>query len=321
MRALLFASAALIAAPLSAQDHSAHGVKEAPQEMDHCAMGHLPPEDCPPISDEAGDHSGHGEMHPSAHEAGRPEEMDHCAMGHLPPEKCPPKAEGVALETPDHSAMGHVDEDHSRTGHEAPESSSREPMDHSAHGAGKDKSAPGAAPESALPSRALEGPRHAADAIWGEDAMVPARRQLAKDNGGMRTGVVLVERFEARVGTDGEDGYLWDTQAWYGGDLDRLVVKSEGEGEFGGSVEDAELQALYSRAIGPFFDLQAGVRLDVEPGARRSHRADRGRIRPEDHPKPDIAAADRTGIVGAEHSRARNRRRHHQSRTRAAPSL
>ncbi|MEC8178418.1 MAG: copper resistance protein B, partial [Pseudomonadota bacterium] len=66
----------------------------------------------------------------------------------------------------------------------------------------------------------------------------------------------------------GETGYLWDAQAWYGGDLNRFVLKTEGEGEFGGAVEDAEIQALYSRAIGPFFDLQAGVRFDPEPDSR-----------------------------------------------------
>ncbi|MEE8231078.1 MAG: copper resistance protein B, partial [Qipengyuania citrea] len=48
----------------------------------------------------------------------------------------------------------------------------------------------------------------------------------------------------------------------------RFVLKTEGEGEIGGALEDAEIQALYSRAIGPFFDLQAGVRFDPEPDAR-----------------------------------------------------
>ena len=51
----------------------------------------------------------------------------------------------------------------------------------------------------------------------------------------------------------------------YGGDINRFVLKTEGEGAFGGALEDAEIQALYSRAIGPFFDLQAGVRFDPEP--------------------------------------------------------
>ena len=201
-------------------------------------------------------------------------------MGHLPPEQCPPKEPAAAQKPdpldnigmpeavdaePDHSAKDHLQ-------HGAMDQSQHGSMDHSQHAGhtmAGDKSAPGAAPESAVPARALEGPRHAADAIWGEAAMAPSREQLAKENGGMKTGMVLVERFEARFPTDdGDTGYLWDAQAWYGGDLSRFVLKSEGEGEFGASVEDAEVQALFSRAIGPFFDLQAGARLDIEPETR-----------------------------------------------------
>ena len=66
----------------------------------------------------------------------------------------------------------------------------------------------------------------------------------------------------------GEDGYVWEAQAFYGGDIHRFVIKTEGEGEFGGALENAEIQALYGRAIGPFFDLQAGLRLDLEPDTR-----------------------------------------------------
>lgn len=136
-------------------------------------------------------------------------------------------------------------------------------MGHGQGSAASDKSVPGAAPESAVPARALEGPRHAADTFWDAAAMEESRRQLARENGAMRTGMVLLERFEARIDTgDAEAGFLWDAQAWYGGDTDRFVLKTEGEGEAGGELEEAELQLLYSRAIGPFFDLQAGVRID-----------------------------------------------------------
>jgi len=230
IRVALLAGSILATSPLAAQDHSAHGDKPAAQpEMDHCAMGHLPPEKCPPRD----------EPQPA------PEpEMDHCAMGHRPPEQCPPK------DTPE-------------------EAMPMDGMDHGAHGGMSDKSAPGAAPEDAVPARAFEGPRHAADAIWGREAMEPSRKQLARENGGMTTGMVLIERLEARIATDGgEDGYVWDAQGWYGGDINRFVLKTEGEGTFGGALEDAEIQALYSRAIGPFFDLQAGVRFDPEPDSR-----------------------------------------------------
>ena len=249
MRALLFATAALITMPAYAQDHSAHGTQSKPQtEMDHCAMGHLPPDQCPPKQAE---HADHGAMDHGS--------MDHGSMNHSA-HGAQAEAEPTQSEM-DHSSMDHGQMDHGQMDHGQ--------MDHSQHGAAADKSAPGAAPESAVPARALEGPRHAADAIWGADAMAPSREHLARENGGMRTGMVLIERLEARIPTEGgEDGYLWDAQAFYGGDINRLVIKTEGEGAFGGELEDAEIQALYSRAIGPFFDLQAGVRFDPQPDTR-----------------------------------------------------
>lgn len=180
-------------------------------------------------------------------------------------------APATAQDHSGHRQMDHSQMDHSahETLQSAPEQADHSQMDHSQHGAESDKSAPGTAPENALPARALEGPLHAADAIWGTEAMASAREELARSHGGMRTGMVMIERLEARIPTDsGEDGYLWDAQAFYGGDINKLVIKTEGEGAFGGELEDTEIQALYSRAIGPFFDLQAGVRFDPEPDTR-----------------------------------------------------
>ena len=213
IRAIALVGAALWTLPLAAQDHSAHQ-----------------------------SHSGHSV---SAEPA-----MDHCVMGHLPPEQCPAKEE----KSPEEASAT---------------STTAMPMNHSGHAMPMDKSASDAAPETAIPPRALEGPRHAADAIWGADAMTPSRIALGRENGAMKTGMMLVERLEVRIPTDGGGaGYVWDAQAWYGGDINRLVLKSEGEGEFDGDLEDAEVQALFSRAIGPFFDLQAGVRFDPEPDTR-----------------------------------------------------
>ncbi len=181
-------------------------------------------------------------------------------MGHLPPEQCPPKKEEHDKPAMDHSHMNHGQADHGA-------------MDHSQHTMAQDKSAPGAAPESAVPPRALTGPLHAADAIWGAESMAQARTENHRMHGSMTTGMVMLERLEARIPAEGgEDGWLWDMQAFYGGDIDKFVIKSEGEGvfggELGGAIEDAEVQALWGHAIGPFFDLQAGVRLDLEPETR-----------------------------------------------------
>lgn len=127
-----------------------------------------------------------------------------------------------------------------------------------------------APPADAPPPAALSGPQHAADTLFGADVMAAAREQLRIEEGGFRTQMALADRFETRTG-GGEESYLWDLQGWYGGDLQKLWWKSEGEGEIGGNPEELELQALYSRAVTPFFDVQAGVRHDFRPSPERTH--------------------------------------------------
>lgn len=68
---------------------------------------------------------------------------------------------------------------------------------------------------------------------------------------------------------DGKDGYLWEGEAWLG-DLNRFVLKSKGEGTFGGEVDRAEVQALYSKALDPWWNLQAGLRQDIRPRPART---------------------------------------------------
>ncbi len=63
---------------------------------------------------------------------------------------------------------------------------------------------------------------------------------------------------------DGDNLLTWDTSGWIGRDRDKAWFRAEGEAR-GGHVEDAELWALYSRNIATFWDVQIGVRQDVEP--------------------------------------------------------
>lgn len=124
-----------------------------------------------------------------------------------------------------------------------------------------------APPPSGPPRRAFEGPEHAADAVYGAGTMALAREALARENGEFSSGTLMLERLEALI-SSGNDHYLWDVQGWYGGDIDKLWLKSEGEGAFGGEVEGAEIQALWSHATGPWFDVQAGARYDFAPDGR-----------------------------------------------------
>tara|TARA_R110002051_G_scaffold2894_10_gene15232 strand:+ start:1027 stop:1956 length:930 start_codon:yes stop_codon:yes gene_type:complete len=121
---------------------------------------------------------------------------------------------------------------------------------------------PGRPPEAPVPVTALSGPTHAADLIYGAAAMAASRRGLVVENGDIRTTAVIVDRFEVSSG-NGADSWLWDVQGWSGGDINRFWWKSEGEGEVGGNLESVEIQALYSRAVSPFWNLQTGVRQDV----------------------------------------------------------
>jgi copper resistance protein B len=102
--------------------------------------------------------------------------------------------------------------------------------------------------------------------------MERGRNILREEHGGMPANRFLVDRAETSF-RDGNDGYLLDLQAWYGGDIDKLWLKSEIEGDWGKKLEHAELQALWSHAIGPWFDLQAGGRFDAQPGPNRTHLA------------------------------------------------
>lgn len=120
------------------------------------------------------------------------------------------------------------------------------------------------------PHEAFSGPQYAADTMFDAEDMAAARKQLRIVHGGVRTQMVLADRFEARIGDD-DERFAWDLQGWYGGDIHKLWWKSEGNGELGSNPESGEIQLLYGRAVTPHFDFQAGLRHDIEPSPRRSH--------------------------------------------------
>ena len=97
--------------------------------------------------------------------------------------------------------------------------------------------------------------------------MASARAELEHEHGGGTVSKVMANLAEYQV-RDGSNGYRWDGQAWFGGDIHRFVLKSEGEGTLKEGVEAAELQALYSRAVGVYTDVQLGFRQDLEPHNR-----------------------------------------------------
>ena len=133
---------------------------------------------------------------------------------------------------PEHAAMGHCTPEAESSGKEA--SGAQMPnMDAMDHG-------------TAVPSDPDCPPEHAKMAFIGFN----------------------LAEYQARKG---RDGFRWDGEAWYGGDISRLTLKSEGEGVFGEGIEETETQLLYSRAVGPYFNAQAGIRQDLGPGPDRTY--------------------------------------------------
>ena len=57
------------------------------------------------------------------------------------------------------------------------------------------------------------------------------------------------DRLEYRA-REGKDGYLWDIQGYYGGDIDKFWFKSEGEGSF---VSYCTKSPSFLQNEGPFF--------------------------------------------------------------------
>lgn len=75
--------------------------------------------------------------------------------------------------------------------------------------------------------------------------------------------MVRIDQLEKRDASSGKP-LVWDIQGWAGYDLQKIVFKTEGE-RVNSETEQAELQVLYSQAIAPYWDIQAGIRHDFYP--------------------------------------------------------
>jgi len=63
--------------------------------------------------------------------------------------------------------------------------------------------------------------------------------------------------------------FRWEGQGWVGTDYDKLWIKSEGTLS-NGALNDGQDQFVYSRAITTYFDLQGGLRSDLDSRPTRN---------------------------------------------------
>ncbi|MBU1358687.1 MAG: copper resistance protein B [Gammaproteobacteria bacterium] len=80
---------------------------------------------------------------------------------------------------------------------------------------------------------------------------------------------LLFDKLEAFRSRHGEHGQAFEAQAWVGTDLNKLWLKSEGE-RVGGRLGATRTEALFDRAVAPYWSLQAGVRQDSGEGPGRT---------------------------------------------------
>ena len=189
--------------------------------------------------------------------------MGHCKLPDAPPKSNEPAEPAAATEAPtlpqepaapvclpEHAAMGHCTP-----------ATTAGPTQHTGEAVGTNLPA-GNAPPPSIPSA------NAADAVYGIPTMDMGRHHLNEFHGGQKFSQVMANIAEYQVGK-GRNSFEWDGEAWYGGDINRLWLKTEGEGAFGEGIESAEVQALYSRAIDPYWNVQAGLRYDFKPNPSR----------------------------------------------------
>ena len=79
---------------------------------------------------------------------------------------------------------------------------------------------------------------------------------------------VGINRLEAWDADEGR-GEAWEATAWFGTDLNRLWLRSEGE-RVDGHTESADVEVLYGRSVSAWWDVVGGVRQETRPGPSRS---------------------------------------------------
>ncbi len=178
-----------------------------------------------------------------------PAEIDHSQMDHS---------------RMDHSKMDPSKVDHSQMDHSNPDASS---MDHSRMDHSKmDHSTMDHGPSGQAPTE----PREPIPMVTEADraAAFPPLKPHAMEHASTFHSLVMINRLEGWDADHGT-GQAWEGSAWFGSDLNRLWLRSEGERE-GSRTESSELEVLYGRSISPWWDVVAGVKQDFRPADSRT---------------------------------------------------
>lgn len=80
-------------------------------------------------------------------------------------------------------------------------------------------------------------------------------------------GMLLLDQLEWRE-VDDEDAHVWEAQAWYGDDYNKLWLKTEGERA--DDETEGRIELLWDRITSRWWSVQAGLRQDFSTGPSRT---------------------------------------------------
>jgi copper resistance protein B len=137
--------------------------------------------------------------------------------------------------------------------------------DHSAH------ATPSAAKDTARKDSFLSEERHVPpDPPQHVMAEMSEKRmmELMEMDDTSNVGRVLVDQLEG-YDADSHTALAWDAQGWYGGDYNKVWMKTEGE-RVAGVTKEAEAELLWNRIFARWWSIQTGVRHDFGEGPSRT---------------------------------------------------
>lgn len=96
------------------------------------------------------------------------------------------------------------------------------------------------------------------------DGLAPSPMHMPAD---ARFGMFTMHQLEQWQGRDERHGQRWELAGWYGSDRNRALLRSEGERE--AHHHEGNVEALWSRAVAPFWNTELGLHHDFGDGGGR----------------------------------------------------
>jgi len=170
----------------------------------------------------------------------------------------------VAQENP-MPAMDHSKMDHSKMDHSKMDSADMKREDATQK---LESSSPAKVTSSAAETTSSEKQHVAPEPPEHEMGAMSTREMIAmmQMDDTRRYGTVLVDELEWRAGSGSA---VWNAQGWYGGDYNKLAIKTEGD-LTRDTVEDARVEALWDHTFARWWSVQLGARHDFGVGPSRT---------------------------------------------------